>query len=107
GRSMRHTAIALCCVAAASVAPLHSQQPAPPAFKGGVSLITIDVTVLDRDGRPVSGLTADDFQVKLNGKVQPVRALTYIEASTDTHETAPGSKAPVMPQMFPVAPVRG
>jgi VWFA-related protein len=105
---MRKIAIVLCCVAAAAAgAKVRGQQPAPPAFKGGVSLITIDVTVLDRDGRPVPGLTADDFQVKLNGKVQPVRALSYLEASTDTPETAPGPKAPVMPQMFPVAAVRG
>ena len=56
------------------------QDPQQPTFKSGVSLLTIDVTVLDRDGRPVPGLVAADFDVRLNGKVQPVRAAAFIEA---------------------------
>lgn len=47
-------------------------------FKSSVSLVTVDVTVLDRDGHPVPGLTADDFTIKLNGKVQPIRAMSWI-----------------------------
>jgi VWFA-related protein len=103
---MRHIAAASCIlIIAGSVALLRAQQPAP-AFKGGVSLITVDVTVLDKEGRPVPGLTAADFQVKLNGKVQPIRALSYLEARTDTTDSAPAPKGPVMPQMFPVADVK-
>jgi hypothetical protein len=101
---MRQSAIALCCVLAAGRL-LPGQQQTPPAFKGGVALVTVDVTVLDRDGRPVPGLTAADFQVKLNGRVQPVRALTYLEAGAATAEDSGKPAAPVMPQLFPVAPV--
>ena len=98
----------MCCVlVAGALTRAEGQQPAPPAFKGGVSLVTVDVTVLDRDGKPVPGLTSNDFQVKLNGKAQPVRALTYLEARTAAPESAPDPKAPPMPQMFPVAEVRG
>src|SRR5258706_11350081 len=104
---MRQIAIALCClVTAGALARVHGQQPGSPAFKGGVALVTVDVTVLDRDGKPVPGLTANDFQVKLNGKVQPVRALTFLEARTDASERAPDPKASVMPQMFPIADVK-
>jgi VWFA-related protein len=103
---MRHVALALCCVyAAGSLFEARGQQPARPAFKSGVSLVTIDVTVLDRDGKPVPGLTVGDFQVKLNGRVRPVRALTYLEARTDAADSMPKPKGPVMPQLFPVAPV--
>src|SRR5438105_11046963 len=103
---MRRIAVASCALLVAGfVAHVHAQQPAPPAFKGGVSLVTVDVTVLDKEGKPVPGLTAADFQVKLNGKVQPIRALSYLEARTDTTATASNPRAPVMPQMFPVAPV--
>ncbi len=103
---MRYIAAALCIlIVAGSIALLHAQQPAPP-FRGGVSLVTVDVTVLDKEGRPVPGLAAEDFQVKLNGKVQPIRALSYLEARTDTTESVPAPKGPVMPQMFPVADVK-
>ena len=51
-----------------------------PTFRSTTALVLVDVTVVDRGGRPVSGLGADDFQVKLNGVVRPVKALTYEEA---------------------------
>src|SRR5664279_748020 len=67
-------------IAASSPPRLDAQQPqqptAPPTFRSSVTLVTVDVSVLDRDGKPVPGLTADDFQIKLNGKLQPVRALS-------------------------------
>lgn len=45
--------------------------------------MAVGVTVLDPDGRPVAGLSAEDFQITLNGKLQPVRTLSY------THVTEP------------------
>jgi VWFA-related protein len=58
------------------------QTPQSPVFRGGVTLVTVDVTVLDRDGKPVPGLTAGDFEVKLDGHLQPVRAVDYEETAT-------------------------
>jgi hypothetical protein len=52
-----------------------------PAFKSGVTLVTVDVTVLDRDGQPVPDLTAADFDVQQDGRTQPVRSVTYLRAA--------------------------
>ena len=74
------------CVAISLVSsPLgaQQQQPPPPTFRSSVTLVTVDVIVLDHDGKPVPGLTADDFQIKLNGKVQPVRALSYVSVAQE------------------------
>lgn len=68
-----------------------AQQQSPPVFRGGVDLVTVDVTVVDKNGRPVKGLTADDFTVRLEGQVRPVRALDFLEFSSDGRSTPPPS----------------
>jgi hypothetical protein len=55
--------------------------------------LTLDVTALDRDGKPVSGLKAEDFEVKINGSVRPVQALAYIEVAVGAPSTAPPVEA--------------
>jgi VWFA-related protein len=63
-------------VAAALAMPagVASQQPTPqgPTFKAGVDLITVDVGVVDRNGRPVEDLNMADFTVKINGETRRV-----------------------------------
>jgi VWFA-related protein len=50
-----------------------------PAYRGGVELIQLDVSVLDRKRQPVTGLSASDFTVLENGVPRPVRAFTSIQ----------------------------
>ena len=54
----------------------------PPSFKSGVSLVSVDVTVVDADGQPVPGLTAADFEVRLNNRVQAIKSLEYLQVAT-------------------------
>lgn len=74
---MRRVAIVLCSICLAG-AVLLAQQP-PQVFRGAVDLVTLDVTVVDRDGQPITGLTPDDFLVTLNGERRAVRVLDYLE----------------------------
>ena len=78
---MRFVSLTLALViASATGSQLRAQQAQQgTTFKSNVDLITLDVLVVDRNGRPVKGLTADDFAVTLDGKPSSVRAVTYRE----------------------------
>lgn len=70
---------ALLLVAATSVV---AQQP---AFRATTRVVEISVVVTDRDGKPVRGLTRDDFSVTENGAAQ---AISFFE-SLDGAPSAP------------------
>ena len=55
------------------------QQAPQPTFRSGVDLIDVDVSVLDKDRRPVRGLTAADFAVFEDGKPRPIVAFTPVD----------------------------
>jgi Ca-activated chloride channel family protein len=60
-------ALAACLVGALGAA---AQQP--PVFRGGLEAVRVFVTVIDRDGRLVTTLTQPDFEVRDEGKPQPI-----------------------------------
>jgi VWFA-related protein len=79
-----------CCLLATGVAAVlvcgtlsptaQERRADPPVDSGlvettGLSLMLLDVEVLDEDGRPVPGLTENDFTVRLNGKRWPIYSL--------------------------------
>ncbi len=54
------------------------QQP-PPTFRAGVDVVQVDVSVLDKNRRPVRNLTAADFTVLEDGKPRPIAAFVPVE----------------------------
>lgn len=60
-------------------------------FRGGVDLVAIDVTIVDKDGRPVKGLTANDFVVTLQGQRRAVRVVDFLEFGGTTGSAAAAS----------------
>ncbi|MEO8480941.1 MAG: VWA domain-containing protein [Acidobacteriota bacterium] len=68
----------------AALVPSRAQEPASPAdqrptFKSGVDSVTVDVTVTDKQGRPVTDLKADDFEIREGGKVQAIDTFKLIK----------------------------
>ena len=51
----------------------------PPTFRTGVDAVQLDVSVLDKERRPVRGLTAADFTVLEDGKPRQIVAFSAIE----------------------------
>ena len=49
-----------------------------PVFRAGVDLVTVDAIVVDKDGRPVTGLTADDFLLTVDGKPRTLDAFEMV-----------------------------
>ena len=73
-------AVVLSVAALGSTAP--SQDPSrtqQPTFRSGVDLVDVDVSVIDKDRRPVRGLTAADFTVLEDGKPRPIVAFTPVD----------------------------
>jgi VWFA-related protein len=50
-----------------------------PAFRSAVDTVVLDVSVLDRDRRPVRGLTAADFTVFEDGKLQTLATFSPVD----------------------------
>src|SRR4026207_2537425 len=69
---MRRARLAALLIAATALlsARIVAQQP---TFNAGVDLVQFGVSVTDKQGQPVTGLKADDFQVVENGKKQSLR----------------------------------
>jgi Ca-activated chloride channel family protein len=61
---------ALCAGVAAATAVLSAQQP---AFKTQTDLVNFGVVVTDKQGAPITGLVADDFEIKEEGKPQTIK----------------------------------
>ena len=72
------TTVILGSLAAVPFAQQSSQRPVP-RFRGGVELVLLDVSVLDRDHIPVRGLTREDFTVFEDGKPQALETFTAID----------------------------
>jgi VWFA-related protein len=66
-----------------------------PQFKTDVERIVIDVQVVDKEGRPVSSLTADDFEVRFDQGIRKVATVQFIrDAILET--PAAGAPAPAV-----------
>jgi VWFA-related protein len=80
---MRALAVAMAMLAA-------SQEVQPPraTFKSAVDLVPVDVSVVDRNGRPVPDLTPQDFTLSVDGKPRQIASAEFISIAA-TPEAVP------------------
>lgn len=88
-RSWRSSSLAV-ALAIAGGALAFAQAQAPPQFRAGVTLVEVQVRVLDKDGRPVTGLTADDFTIQENRIAHPVAHFRAVSLEDGRDQTTPG-----------------
>jgi len=76
---------------ASSVSSSAEQQP---VFRAAARLNVVDVTVVDKQGRPVEGLTAGDFTITEDGVPQTITTVAYQQMDTNAAPLPPVPAAP-------------
>jgi VWFA-related protein len=61
-----------------------AQDPPAATFRSSIDLVRVDVSVLDREGRPIRGMTADDFALTVDGKPRRVVTADFVAASRES-----------------------
>src|SRR4051812_11855894 len=81
------------------VASVSAQQPqAPPVFRSGARLIVQTVSVKDKDGRAIEGLTPTDFVVTEDGEPQTVSFVEFQRLPDRPAEARAATPAPRFPE---------
>lgn len=78
-------------LALAAAQALQAQDQQPPRFQSGVEVVTVDVTVVDGDGRPVRGLRPADFVVDVDGERRRVVSAQWIALTPESAPVLPGA----------------
>jgi len=74
-------------IAAQQTQPPPPQQVPRPSFETKAEIVLVDVNVVDRDAKPVPTLTADDFDLEVNGQPRAISSVQFI-STVPTNTTA-------------------
>jgi VWFA-related protein len=86
-------AVASCVVTALALVAAQEQPPSQssqtrepiqgPSFRTGIDLVAVDVSVVDKNGRPVDDLLGPDFVVKIDGVVRRVVSADLVKVDVE------------------------
>lgn len=88
------TAVLLLSLAALTASAFPQAQSAPQTFRTTTDLVRLDVVVLDERRHPVTGLSAEDFAVTVDGKPRPLEAFAPVVLPTRDADGLPTSAFP-------------
>jgi len=91
---MRRRALAIAVICGVTMVSVRAQQQAPPIFRAGTRLNVVDVTVTDKEGRPIDGLTAADFTITEDGVPQTITTVAYQRMEPNAAPLPPVPPAP-------------
>src|SRR5437763_11427654 len=76
----------------------HAQQPQKPAAEGvlrvNTELVQTAITVIDKQGRFVDGLSRDQFELNVDGKPRPISFFERVTAGSPREEQLTAAAAP-------------
>ena len=75
----RVVVVAVTLLAGTLAARQDPQTQRPPTFRTGLELVRVDAAVVDRSGKPVRDLTADDFAITEDGVPQRIETFKLVE----------------------------
>jgi len=102
----RFSALALAAFGLAAPAGAGAQAQPVPTFPARAERVVVDVVVTDRDGVPVTGLSAADFEVSEDGERQRIASFEAV-APRPARETGAGEGAGEPPPAPAAAPPPG
>ncbi|MET0216130.1 MAG: VWA domain-containing protein [Vicinamibacterales bacterium] len=78
---------------------LHQAQAAPPVqrFKTSVDVVQVDVSAIDGNGQPVLGLTAADFELRVDGRPRSISSVQFVSVPPTVELQRTSSTAAVLP----------
>src|SRR6185503_2087221 len=86
-------AVATCVVAALAAVAAQERPPSQPSqtsepiqgpsFRTGIDLVAVDVSVVDRNGKPVDDLLPPDFVVKIDGSTRRVVSADLVKVDVE------------------------
>jgi VWFA-related protein len=67
--------------------------PQQVPFRTAVDLVEVDVSVIDKDGKPVTNLTAADFEIRERGRVQRIDTIYLVTSDQNVLRQTPPDQA--------------